>query len=127
LSELIHSIYSQLLDPRPDQISARTRFTNLLDINEDSVLVWLARIDTMLDKYIAPRPVAQNSRPRRNISLVNLLSLPSSIRMDDTENQFSVPRSSKGSKSRASSAASTRPSTNHQNSRKSILAQLNYH
>ena len=127
VSELIHSIYSRLVEPRPSEQSARTRFTGLLDINEDSVLVWLARIDAMLDTYISSRQLVRRSPPRRNTSLVNLLALPSSIRLDDSENQLSVPRSGKGSKSRANSAASTRPSTNHQKSRKSILAQLNSH
>ena len=135
ISKYIFEIYSRLRD---DEASARSSFTDLMvDLNdEESVVLYLSKIDTLLDTYIdsSIRMTANPRHRKKHMSAVNVLSLPSSVRIDDVENKVTsdkiltreelVRLAATKPAVRPNSSTSTRPSTaNH--SRKSILVPLN--
>jgi len=135
LANHIHSIL-QTLSGNNNFVSYRTTFTDLLESSENSVQHYLARIDSLLDRFVGPSfKQPSKLRPRRSLGNVNWLSLPSSMRLDNIENQLSgekllsrdeIMKLASAAPIRAVSAASTRPSTNHKISRKSsVIAQIN--
>ncbi len=158
ITDHIHSMFSVLRKEQQELIeSARTTVTDILEANDDSVLLYLSRIDSMLEMYRGLIKIDKSNMQKnttRHYSMVNLLALPSSIRVDDEETKLSSDKilpheelvklaasvkstankhrahsvasmTSAANKQRAPSAASTRPSTNHKVDRKSLTNTVN--
>jgi hypothetical protein len=124
ITQLIHSIFLKTVD---ELSSNRTTFSDIAESESDeTVLSYLGRLHANLTRYLRPSVVAPKPLVRRGT--LHVPSLPSSIRLDDLdEDELGTCRILSReeivkslSRSRLNSAASTRPSTTHTKSRKSL-------
>ena len=124
ITQLIHSIFLKTVD---EFASNRTTFSDIVEAESDeTVLSYLGRLHANLTRYLRPSAVIQKPPVRRGT--LHVPSLPSSIRIDDLdEEELGTCRIltreeivQSLSRSRLNSAASTRPSTTHTRSRKSL-------